>query len=467
MNGIPVIVARRELKETVTDWRMLFPLLVLTFLVPPLMFSGVLYLIEYRDDPASGTWLMPLALLLCGFLPAGFSLVNASESFVGEKERNTLESLLSTPMNDRDLYLGKLAAASLPPVISTLLAMLTFTLLFLVSAPDFLAHALWFNLVLVLICLVTLKVLVLVAATVIISVHATTVRAANLLASFVLVPMALLVQFEALLLAWDQAALLYMVMAGLLIATMMLIRAGLTTFNRETLLAREHTGHRPHRLRWTFRRFLSGYRSPGVDPSQYTASFSLRHFYAEDLPALVRDHRTPLSIMLVALVLGLAGGVFGWLGRDPGTATTTLTSARLQVAAWNLSLNLRLTFLASVLTPFSLGLFAFFAPGIIATRVGFAATGLLLAGAGRFTFVPYLVAHGLLTLPAMLLGGALALRLGVAVLQRPAGFSMSQNILWSLANYLKVVFLVLLPAFFVAAGVEAALRLILSRLLIR
>jgi uncharacterized membrane protein SpoIIM required for sporulation len=428
------------------------------------MFTGVLFLIRYRDDPASGTWLMPLALLLCGFLPAGFSLVNASESFVGEKERNTLEALLSTPMSDRDLYLGKLAAASLPPVGSSLLAMITFTLLFLWSAPDFLAGSLWLSLVLILGCLVSLKVLVLVAATVIISVHATTVRAANLLASFVLIPMALLVQFEALLLAQDQAALLYMVMAGLLIAALMLIRAGLATFNRESLLAREHSSHQPHQLRWTFGRFLAGYHAPGVDPALYPRSFSVRRFYAEDLPSIVREHRLPLLIMTVALALGLAGGVVGWFDRQPGRVSATLASTRVDAAMWNLSLNLRLTFLSSVLPPLSLGLFAFLAPGVVATRVGYAGAGLLAAGDGAIAFLPYLLAHGLFTLPAMALGGAVALRMGVALLQRPPGFSTGQNMLWSAANYLKVLFLVLLPAFILAAGVEAVLRLIVARL---
>ena len=67
---------------------------------------------------------------------------------------------------------------------------------------------------------------------------------------------------------------------------------------------------------------------------------------------------------------------------------------------------------------------------------------------------------------AMLLGGALGLRLGVAAIQRPLGFSLSQNILWSLANYVKLLFLVLLPAFVAAAGLEAVLRLIVGRVLL-
>ncbi len=109
-------VTGRELKETATDWHMIFPLIVLTFVIPPLILLGARFMIDYLDNPDAVTWSVPLAMLLCGFLPAGFSLVNASESFVGEKERNTLESLLATPMSDSELYVGLFVAASLPPV---------------------------------------------------------------------------------------------------------------------------------------------------------------------------------------------------------------------------------------------------------------------------------------------------------------------------------------------------------------
>src|SRR5256886_6687812 len=44
------------------------------------------------------------------FIPASFSLVLALEAFVGERERTTLEVLLSTPLRETEIYAGKVAA---------------------------------------------------------------------------------------------------------------------------------------------------------------------------------------------------------------------------------------------------------------------------------------------------------------------------------------------------------------------
>src|SRR5258708_2380698 len=44
------------------------------------------------------------------FIPASFSLVLALESFVGERERTTLEVLLSTPLREAEIYAGKVVA---------------------------------------------------------------------------------------------------------------------------------------------------------------------------------------------------------------------------------------------------------------------------------------------------------------------------------------------------------------------
>ena len=51
MNAVPVAaVARRELAETTTDWRLLIPLMVLTFVVPLLIFVAVLVLVQTIGD---------------------------------------------------------------------------------------------------------------------------------------------------------------------------------------------------------------------------------------------------------------------------------------------------------------------------------------------------------------------------------------------------------------------------------
>ena len=45
------------------------------------------------------------------------SLVIALETFVGEKERRSLEPLFSTPLTNTELYVGKTLAAMIPPFL--------------------------------------------------------------------------------------------------------------------------------------------------------------------------------------------------------------------------------------------------------------------------------------------------------------------------------------------------------------
>lgn len=65
-----------------------------------------------------------LVILVLGYLvaplflivPLMVSAVTASDTFAGEKERRTLETLLHLPASDRDLYLSKLLAGFVPAV---------------------------------------------------------------------------------------------------------------------------------------------------------------------------------------------------------------------------------------------------------------------------------------------------------------------------------------------------------------
>lgn len=65
-----------------------------------------------------------LVILVLGYLvaplflivPLMVSAVTASDTFAGEKERRTLETLLHLPIRDRDLYLAKLLGGFIPAV---------------------------------------------------------------------------------------------------------------------------------------------------------------------------------------------------------------------------------------------------------------------------------------------------------------------------------------------------------------
>ena len=60
--------------------------------------------------------LVPFSILIIGFFPITITLVVALESFVGEKERGTIEPLLNAPVKDWHLYCGKLLVGILVTV---------------------------------------------------------------------------------------------------------------------------------------------------------------------------------------------------------------------------------------------------------------------------------------------------------------------------------------------------------------
>ncbi len=60
-------------------------------------------------------------------IPVMGSSVIAADSFAGEKERNTLEALLATPLTDSELLLGKILVSFIPGMGVTILGFLLYT----------------------------------------------------------------------------------------------------------------------------------------------------------------------------------------------------------------------------------------------------------------------------------------------------------------------------------------------------
>jgi ABC-type transport system involved in multi-copper enzyme maturation permease subunit len=199
------MIVRRELRDTFRDWRMITPIVLLTLFFPVLMTwtAGVAQNFVNRfGTPLIAERLIPFLMLIVGFFPMSFSLVIALEAFVGERERKSLEPLLSTPLTDGQLYLGKMIASLVPALMAAFLGIGVYlTGLFVFRGwtppPILLAQV---------IALTIMEGVVMVAGAVVVSSRSTSVRAANLLASFIIIPMAMLLQIEAVILfqaIWD------------------------------------------------------------------------------------------------------------------------------------------------------------------------------------------------------------------------------------------------------------------------
>jgi ABC-type Na+ efflux pump permease subunit len=81
----------------------------------------------------------PLLLLL----PLMFSSIAGADSFVGERERKTLEALLYTPATDGELFLGKVIASVVPALILTWLSFVLYAVV-VNAAGWYIMQRVWF-----------------------------------------------------------------------------------------------------------------------------------------------------------------------------------------------------------------------------------------------------------------------------------------------------------------------------------
>lgn len=67
----------------------------------------------------------------------------------------------------------------------------------------------------------------------------------------------------------------------------------------------------------------------------------------------------------------------------------------------------------------------------------------------------FILPHGLFEIPAILLAMAFAVRIGAAMVSPPAGLDISQGVLLTVANFIKMLIFVIIPLLLLAAFIEA------------
>jgi uncharacterized membrane protein SpoIIM required for sporulation/ABC-type transport system involved in multi-copper enzyme maturation permease subunit len=461
----------REIRDTLRDWRMVAPIIILTLFFPALMSfvanAALNWVNRYGGAPIIGERMIPFLLMVVGFFPISFSLVIALETFVGEKERRSLEPLLATPLTDAQLYLGKTLAAMVPPLLASYLGITVYlTGLYFIEGwtPPLI-------LLVLVVLLTTAEGLVMVTGAVVLSSQTTSVRAANLLASFIIIPMALLIQGEAIIMFWANYDVLWWILAFLVVVDVVLVRMGIHIFNREELLGREIDELNLAYLWRTFRGYLRW--DPwflGIDlerlPRWLRWLGTLGGLYMRDIRAILR--RSRLALVAVSLGLVLAAYVGYVLAarypfppdmlRQEISAEAFIQSQNLglfSLTAWDVFVhNVRVLVAAALLAVFSFGTLA-----IALLMLPLAVIFFLLVQAAPIYnpvlfFVAGVLPHGVLELPAAIIATALAVRLGATFISPPRGMTVGEGWLWALADFFKVFLALVLPLLALAAVLE-------------
>ncbi|MCS7178313.1 MAG: stage II sporulation protein M [Anaerolineae bacterium] len=466
----------RELRDYLRDWRILFPIFALTLLFPFVMrfITGYLESSFYERWGAEGvtTRLLPLMLLLVGFVPVSISLVIALETFVGEKERMSLEPLLATPLSNLQLYMGKMMAALLLPLMAATVGIAFYmTILPIQARPNA-------STLLQIMLLTFGKALVMVSGAVIVSSQTTSVRAANLLASFILVPMALLVQQESFILLEGGNRLLWYILLFLLVANVMLVRMGIRLFNREELLGREIDELNLRNIWRMFRKYFVWERwFFGQPPERLPRSLrwvsTWTGLYLREIPRILGRSRLALALVLVSLLGAIwVGGALAIRFRLPSEyiplnqvteETFRQASAALPwlpaLTVWGiLGNNLRSLTLAAILGTCSFGALAAILLMIPIAIIAYLTFQVAWAGYDPLVFLlTFIFPHGVLELPAAIFATALAVRLGATFIAPPRGMNVGEGWMQALTDFVKGFLGVAVPLLALAAAVEVFL----------
>ncbi|MCK6577594.1 MAG: stage II sporulation protein M [Anaerolineae bacterium] len=467
-----LIITRREVRDSFRDWRIIGPIVILTFLFPFLAQFVAARFATYLEGFGAqiiGERTIPFLLMIVGFFPISISLVIALETFVGEKERRSLEPLLSTPLSNTELYVGKTLAAMLPPLISSYGGMAVY-LLSLLTGDLAWRPQLW--LVVQIILITTVQALVMVTGAVVVSSQATSTRAANLLASFIIIPMALIIQGESaiMFLAPDAESpsgigALWAIIGGMFIVVILLLRVGNSIFNREELLGRTLD---TINLKALFRHIFQSIRA--VD-EQGTPARSLFDWYRRGVTLSLKRLRLALPITLAIFAVAFIGGIL--LGQLPSWQMNLPRGLPIRSVAGDIQFytglvfgethpilaivwqNGRILLGATILALFTFGTGALILTPPVYVILGYVFAQLINAGYDPSFMLPAVLTHGIIEIPVIVLATAAALRLGAVVTRLPSGLTLGGAWTQALGDTIKIGIGIIVPGLILAAAVEA------------
>ncbi|MGC1378583.1 MAG: stage II sporulation protein M [Anaerolineales bacterium] len=489
--GMAWLVTKRELLDQMRDWRILIPMIVLTAFFPYLMTVAAQTAINYINQYGAsliGQQILPFLMLVVGFFPVTVSLVVALEAFVGEKERGTIEPLLTSPLADWQLYVGKLMAGIIIPLTVSYIGIALY--LFglwrqRIGWPDagFTIQTL---------ALTAVQTVLMVSAAIVISTQSTTVRSANLLASFIVIPVALLIQGESALMFWGTNQILWLAVFGVAVISALIVRLGLVHFKRENLLGREID---MLNLGWagkTFWKAFSGAETPSglgrylggrwkllrkaeLDESEM---LSLGEALWLDLQGIVawyrfeipRSLRKMSTAIWITLALGIAGMLAAYFYVDMNVSAGSLDVEKIRQA----KTAIRDSVLGGGISPWllfwhnfqvelgitALGIFSFGILGIVVYIGNFSLIGGVLAASKivgvspLLVFITGILPHGIFELTSIILASSAVLYTGVELVTPKDGRTIGEAFIVSIADLIKILFGVCVPLLIVAALVE-------------
>lgn len=474
-----LIITRREVRDSFRDWRIIAPIIILTFFFPFLAQDVAGRFSNFLQDFGAeliGDRMIPFLLMIVGFFPISISLVIALETFVGEKERRSLEPLLSTPLTNTELYIGKTLSAMIPPLIASFGGMTVYMLTLLGGQLEWRPEPM---LILQIFLLTIVQALVMVTGAVVVSSQTTSTRAANLLASFIIIPMALIINGESFIMFIAPDAdspsgigALWSIIVGMFIVVALLLRIGNSIFNREELLGRTIDA-------LNFRNIIKGlWRWFIAVDDDGTPARNIIDWYRRGTIYSLRKLKAGIGISLAVFAVAF---IFGYgVGLQPQwqlPLTTDISDVEayettedlrdnffgtienqqvtfLRFVVWQ---NARILIAATILGMFSFGVAPLILTPIVYAIIGYVLSQFVIAGFDLAVFAAAILPHGIVEIPVIVLATAIAFRIGAVMTKPPTGDTVGFAWTVALGDTLKLWITLVLPGLLLAALLEVFL----------
>ncbi len=241
-------IYRKDLKEilsltTVKYSFIFFPLIFLFILLVVLYFTYI-NIISTGSVPSGMDRLSMFGyvatnyLIFFGIIPLSLASTISSYSIIGEKTQRTIEPILAAPVDDTDIFLGKLLAPFIPTIVTTYVVLAFYTFF-----ADYLSYRLgglifpsmaWYAITLLFIPFSTVLMILL---TLMFSSRAMDPRSAQQFSAIILVP--LLVVFIFGILVYTLTSFLIIVMSLLVILfDGIMFKVAIKLFDREMIVTR-------------------------------------------------------------------------------------------------------------------------------------------------------------------------------------------------------------------------------------
>jgi uncharacterized membrane protein SpoIIM required for sporulation len=248
---------------------------------------------------------------------------------------------------------------------------------------------------------------------------------------------------------------------------------GIRIFNREEILSKEMDELHLKKM-W---RDFKGYFLRPPELATYRADlpearFSLARIYRHDIPLLLKDQRLPLGIVLLTTVVALVVGsllaqrypippeVFPLENVSPESFENIQRVQFLpRIATVPIFVNnVRVLILAAFVSVFTFGALTLTLTLVNMGVVGFIVAQVINMGYNPWLFIlAFILPHGILEIPAILIGMAFALRIGASLISPPQGLDIGQALLLTGANFVKILIFLIAPVLLLAAFIEANL----------